>query len=296
MPSISMRRRQGFTLIELMMSMVILAVIGVAFTRLILSQARFFDRNYAKRQARQVGRNSINLLTSDLRMVQDSGGVTVAAANGKSITVIVPYWYGLVCSSTGGTLTASMLPVDSATKALATYNGYAYRNAAGRYVIVQPSNPLSSDAPAASASTPTCTGNGSGQAQLATLTLNGRAGSVMEFKPGNAALTAGTPIFAFQKITYAFASSTTYSGRVALWRQPEGGTNEELIAPFDTSSRFRFWITGTDTSQVTVPTLDKIRGLDLVLNGAAVNTLVGDASVKQSKLTTAVYFKNVRSF
>jgi len=74
--------RRGFTLIEILVAMVIVAIIGAAFTKLLASQSRYFDQQTNIRKARSVARNSMNILLSDLRMVQDRGGIESAAADG----------------------------------------------------------------------------------------------------------------------------------------------------------------------------------------------------------------------
>jgi hypothetical protein len=69
------------------------------------------------------------------------------------------------------------------------------------------------------------------------------------------------------------------------------------MAPFDTSARFKFFVPGRDTSQVAVPaTLATIRGLDLVLNGTAGASAASNSKPPVNRVTTAVFFKNVRAF
>ena len=62
--------RRGFTLVELLLSLVVSAIIGAALVRMVLSQARFMDQQEAWREARSVSRGGINRLLSDLRAVQ----------------------------------------------------------------------------------------------------------------------------------------------------------------------------------------------------------------------------------
>jgi prepilin-type N-terminal cleavage/methylation domain-containing protein len=289
------RRRGGFTLAEVLISIVIIGIIGVAFTKLVMQQSRFFTREYGAQNARQVARNSMNLLMSDLRMVQDSGGIDSASSGGHTIRVIVPYQYGLVCKITASATIASLLPVDSSAVALAKYAGYAWRNSSGRYTIVTPTSPQGSDSVQSYATTSDCTGTGSGQAGISTLTINGRAGRVVSLTPVAASASVRTPLFLYQKITYTFAASSAFPGKYGLYRTPSGGSSEEIMAPFDSSARFKFYVTGQDTSQTTVPSLYNIRGVDIVLNGLAQQANPGQ-SPTQVKMTTAVFFRNRRSF
>ena len=190
---------------------------------------------------------------------------------------------------------ASLLPVDSTEMTLAKYAGYAWRNSAGRYTIVTPTAPQGGDSVTTAASSATCTGVGAGQAGIRTLTINGRTGRVISITPGASGAAAGTPMFLWQKITYSFAASTAFPGLYGLYRTPTGGTSEEILAPFDSSSRFKLYVPGQDTSQTTVPSLSKIRGFDILLNGVSPTVTPGMPRTV-TKMVTAVLFKNSRTF
>jgi prepilin-type N-terminal cleavage/methylation domain-containing protein len=286
--------RRGFTLIEVTIAMVIVAIIGAAFTKLLASQSRYFDQQTNIRKARSVARNSTNVMLSDLRMVQDSGGIDSAASDGKAIRIIVPYRFGLVCGTNGTTTTVSMLPSDSSVVAMAKYGGFAWRDTLrGRYHVV-----TSSGAPVASASPSLCTGNGGGQANLRTFSVAGRTGDILDLNASAATgAIAATPVFMWQRISYSFKASTQYSGYLGLWRDIEGMPPEEILAPFDTSARFRFYVSGGDTSVVSPPALSSIVGIDLVLSAISSRVVSNNInSHSMSKMRTSVFFKNVRSY
>src|SRR5262249_14707283 len=118
--------RQGFTLAEVIVAMVILAIIGTSLVRLLMSQSRFFEKQNASREARVVSRAALNLLLSELRMVETTAGVV--AASSTSLTLRVPYAFGIVCGTSGAVTTISMLPVDSVMNAEPGFSGYAWRN------------------------------------------------------------------------------------------------------------------------------------------------------------------------
>jgi prepilin-type N-terminal cleavage/methylation domain-containing protein len=285
--------RRGFTLIEMIVSMVILSAMGIAFTKYLTMQNRFFERETNAKSARSIARGSMALLLSDLRMVQDSGGVDNVSTDGKTLRVIVPYRFGLYCGTNGLKSTVSMLPADSAVVAMAAYDGYAWRDTTkGRYTLV-----ANSAAPAIGSQPNICTGNGGGQAQLRTVSVNGRAGDILDI-PLIIALPApapGTPVFFWQKITYSFQPSAIFPGLFALWRTQEGGRNDELFGPFDANARFRFYRTGDDTSVTVVPSLDSIRGVDLVLSANSPRISAGRTNEK-AQLVTSVFFKNTRQY
>ncbi len=119
--------------------------------------------------------------------------------------------------------------------------------------------------------------------------------------PASAAAPTISPVFLWQYVAYEFKASAAYPGRIGLYRIEADGTagakEIELMAPFDTSARFRFFVPGQDTSQTEVPALlTDIRGLDLVLNGAAGMPGSAGTTPAVSRVTTAVFFKNVRNF
>jgi prepilin-type N-terminal cleavage/methylation domain-containing protein len=180
------RRRGGFSLAELLVAVVLLGIVGGALTRLVVDQMRFFDGVQVKRGARSAARNSMNVMLAELRMVQDRGGVTAVGGDNKSITVNVPYRFGLFCGTSGTTSTVSMLPIDSMTAAMASFAGYAWRaRSSGAYTNV-------AGATVANSGTPTrCTGTAAGEAGVATVSINGRTGAVLDVTP---AIPASTTI------------------------------------------------------------------------------------------------------
>jgi len=292
-----MRTRRGFTLNEMLISMTVLAIVGMAFTRILRYQTTYFSHETTLRTARTVARTATNLLLSDLRAVQDSGSVDSVAADGKLVRIYVPYRYGLVCGTNSSTTTVSLLPSDSSSSNMSVYKGFAFRNATGRYTFVFPNNPTGSDIPVTSTTPATCTGSGSGQAQISSISVAGRTGDIIDLKSNGASgAIALAPVFLFQRVSYSFRASNVYPGAIGLWRNVENGQNEELVAPFDTSARFRFYKNGDDTSRVTPPDVALIRGLELVLVAKAPRASSSNASSNTVKMVTSVFFKNVRAF
>jgi prepilin-type N-terminal cleavage/methylation domain-containing protein len=292
-------RRAGFSLAELIVAMVLLGILGAAFTRIMVTQGRFSDQQNALRSARTVSRQGMNILLSEARMVQDSNGVDSASADGKTIRFFVPYRFGINCGVSGTKNVVSMLPVDSATVAQAVYAGWAYRNNNGRYNRPSVAAPLGADAPTTAASPAQCTGSGAGQAQIKTLTLNGRAGSVLDITPMTATTAApmGEPVYFYQKVTYSFLPSTAFPGSNGLYRSVMGGSTEELAAPFDTSARFKYWTSGAAASVSAPPAnLDLITGVDVVFVARSIYTPMGKTAPSKTTVVTSIFFKNVRSY
>ena len=86
-----MTDRRGFTLTELLVGMVLMGIVGVALTKLFVSQSRFYDRETQMRRARFVTRTAINAAVSDLRMVEATGGVVSATprVNDPQVSALV---------------------------------------------------------------------------------------------------------------------------------------------------------------------------------------------------------------
>lgn len=296
-----MKVRRGMTLAEVMIALVLIGIVGAMFTKMLVAQGRFFNSQYGQRSARAVSRAPMNFLLSELRMVQDNAGVDAAQADGKRVRLKVPYRFGIVCGTTGGATVVSMLPVDSAVSA--TYAGWAWRAVNGSYTEVAATEPLGAD------SVRDVTGFGEAACTAAHIhkpivnTAGGgtKTGRVLELRPASAAATVVSPVYLWQYVAYEFKASSAYPGRIGLYRiQADGapGAQElELMAPFDTSARFKFFVQDEDTSQIDVPAdLTTIRGLDLVLNGAAGAPASSGSTPAVNRVTTAVFFKNVRSF
>jgi len=289
--------RRGFSLAEIIVATTVLSVLGLAFTQLMLTQGRFSDQQNAQRGARAVARQSMNVLLSELRLVQDSGFVDSAATDGSAIRVLVPYRFGLSCDdASGGSKTVvNFLPVDSLMNAQARYYGYAWRATSGRYnkVFLSDAGGL---APASSTSSSQCNASGTGSTEgVVAPTIAGRSGSILDVRPMGPT-TAGVPVFLFQRVTYTFKASTAFAGKRGLYRVATGGTEEELVAPFDTTARFKYWKQGATASTVAPPALDSIRGVDVVLAGLSTYVPSGKSSPARSTLVTSIFFKNVRSY
>jgi prepilin-type N-terminal cleavage/methylation domain-containing protein len=271
--------RRGFTLVEVIVTMVIVVIVGAAFTRLMIYQSRFFDSQNGDRQARAVSRGAHNAMMSELRMVAVPGGVLAASID--SIVVRVPYAFGVLCGSSAVASTVSLAPMDSMAYAEGGVVGYAWRDSTGNYAYVNASFTMA----------PGLATDCSGAPAITTLP-RGKVVTVSPIVPP--AAVAGTPIFLFRRIQYKFGPSVSMPGRIALWRK-NLGTNvpEELVAPFDASARFRFFVTGSNTSQVNPPALlANLRGLELRLVGASYRNTVGDDAPRVSEIQNAVFFMN----
>ena len=271
------RTRAGVSLVELLVAVTLMGIIGVSILRTFTSQARFADIQSKRLSARAVSRAPVNLLMSEARMVETGSGVVAASAT--SITLRVPVTMGIVCGASGLSTVVSLMPVDSAVLASAATSGHAYRQVNGTYAYTNGAVTIvaGGDAICTAASITKVTG---GQNVLLTPALPVAAG-------------VGTVTFVYQNVRYDFAASSSISGRVGLWRTLQAsGATEELAAPFDAAARFRFFRKNNDTSDVVVPPLNEIRGLQLSLIGASERPRFGRVAPETSRLQTAVFFMN----
>jgi hypothetical protein len=186
------------------------------------------------------------------------------------------------------------------------YAGYAWRNPQGYYTVVVPTAPTGADLPVSSANASQCTGSGSGQARVNTLSLKNssgvvRSGQVLDITPTAPAALQGQVVFFYQRVIYKFAASTAFPGRIGLWRVVQGGSTDELMAPFDTSARFKYW-KAPDAGQpwptasvAAPPAVALIRGLDVVLAAQSRYTPAGKTAPIKSTVVASLFFRNVRS-
>lgn len=275
-----MTSRRGFSLAELMVAMVIAGIIGAALTQLVINQARFVGTQDAAMQARAGARAALNVMTSEFRAVSDSG---LVAASRDSVTIRVPYAFGIACAQVGGATIVSLLPAENSTYNGATISGYAWRDPiTGTYRFVKP-------AIVSSISMTLCADSG-----ITTLAAPGWAARAVAVAPNVLATPTGSLIYLYQEIRYAFASSAELPGRLALWRTVlSTGVREELVAPFDTSAAFQFLVGYTLAVQTSAPAdLNTVRGVRARLVTASEDPPGGRTVPMRFDLTTNILFRN----
>lgn len=296
------RARSGFSLVELITAVVILAIIGVALTKMVIGQSRSFQIDNGSRRARTAGRSAMNILTSDLRMAQDFGSIdSIDTSKNRWVDLKVPVAFGIVCEvNAGSNVVLSIVAVDSFQTASSKYGGYAVRNSTSG--LYEYSRATSSDT-IKTVDQSRC--HGSPKIYADTFPISARKGGVYIASPGpQAGATVGAPVFVYQNVRYQFDTSTIYSKRLGLYRKIRGRGNtdslsEELIAPFDTTARFRYYTnpwTWHDTVTTTAPTnVNTIRGLQIYLPAQSSDTVPGAKTPRTATTLMSVFFKNVRS-
>lgn len=269
--------RDGMTLIELLVAMVVTAIILQGAVSFFTGQSRLVGENESRRSARDASRSAMNVFMADLRRVETGNGVLAASAS--VVDVRVPFALGIVCASSGAGTTVSLLPTDSVRLADAVSGGvagYALRNTAGAWVG------FTSGATVGTGSAATCTAAG--------VTVFD-AKYVRTVAPAAGILPAGTQMLFYDRIRYEFVSEAQ---GLVLYRSINGGTAEELVGPFDPAeTRFRFFRDGDSEADDAPPgTLTDIRGLEIVLHGRGDRPRAGTTTVSTAPFTASVFFKN----
>lgn len=282
----ALRARPGLSLVELLVAVTISGLIGLAVLGTISGQTRLAQTQDALRGTRAISRAAVNIATSEIRMVEAAAGVVAASAG--SVTLRVPYGFGLVCAVDGSDVSVSLAPIDDATYDGAALAGIAWRRdssfgaAEGDYVYV-PGATVDGDG--ADTAAEACTGAGMA-------VLDGGEAVMLDGVSGTAP-TVGSPLFLYQEIVYSFDAAGT--GRVALVRSVTGGAEEELASPFVASgTMFRYYLDGTtDAQDAPVADLTQVRGLQLVLDPATDATVAGSATgIDPQPVNAAVFFRN----
>lgn len=271
-------RRRGFTLIEILVTITLVAIVGLGVTRLLISQTQFFAGATGRRDARAVARNAVNIIRDEMRMIEPRG---IDSATTTRLVVRVPYAMGVYCSAG----TATFAPVDSLGWATAAFAGYAYRDTAVNAVYTYVT---SSTAPTAGT-----VGNCTTSANITPLT-GGQTLAISGLASVSPALVSGAPVLLFQRVTYELAESTLVPGRTALWRRVRDGVDEEIAVPFENTAIFRFFVAGAATPQDTPPADPRtLTGIEIVLVGESERSASNrQGSPEQAPVRLAIFFRN----
>jgi hypothetical protein len=254
--------------------MVVALLLLGALLGVFLGESRLFGQWESQRTARDVARSAAHVLSVDLRRLEATGGVE--AASPSSITLRVPFAIGIVCASSVGSTTASLLPTDSVMLADAKPSGQAWRTSTG-YGYASLTSIVAGSAAV-------CTG-----VNITTVT----GGRVVAISPGaGAAVAAGTPLFLYQRVVYDFVSDA--AGTVLRRRQLSGAESEEVLVEtlVTSGTRFRFFVGSSQVAEDAPPAdLSALRGFELALEGQGEYARPG-APVPSSELAQAVFFRN----
>lgn len=288
------RARRGFSLPELLISMVMVGMIGLVLTRLIVSESRSNNRQVLQRGARSVSRGALNIMMAELRTAEQSSAFSAVVAgnapapSATQLAINVPWAIGVRCTATE----ALMMPTDSLIGAIGRlYNrGVGVRNAGTDAYDLLPNVGVLPHG-----NTAIC--------NLAGINASG-AGAMPGMTPFTVASNMGgglgTPVMFYYQVRYTFKASTSVPGRIGLFRQvfsfSGSEPEEELVAPFNAGSGFQYY-RGTNrmpgaAPAATATNLRDISGIQLNLIGESERNAQGRASPEAANLSTAIFFRN----
>ena len=104
-------RRHGFTLVELLVAMVLLALVGGAIVTVLLRQQQFYNSTHTVLETRQQIRQAAAMLPSDLRGISSVGG-DIYAMTDSSIEFRSAFGTGIVCITTPATGRVNLVPLN----------------------------------------------------------------------------------------------------------------------------------------------------------------------------------------
>ena len=273
----AVRNGRGFTLTEMLVATVTMGIIGTALTRILITDSRFVSRVDAMMNARQAGRAAMNTMAVELNMVSGGG---LLAASPTDVRARVPYTFGVLCERRAGLRYAALVPTDSMMYSTAQPNGLAWLNDSADYTYM-----TAWDVQSLSLADPSaCTD------QRINILAGGQ---FVRMQMSNDTLNIGDVFYLYQTVRYRFYESAELPGRMGLWRRVGGGVWDELLAPFDASSGFQFYVGNGATPQPQVPAdLSTVTGLDLILVGASEVTPQGSTGPLSFEVRTRVNFLN----
>lgn len=295
--------RRGFTLTELLMSLTVLSIMGVAMTRMLINDSRFISRQDAMLMARQASRAALNTIVAEIAMVGDTG---VVAATRDSFTVRIQVAFGITCrAGSSTTRIVSFLPVDSVAWVSADTTGFLWRQRNGIYkrnwgVPIATTSAAADSGKCKADSVRMLPGGKLIKVASLASTPCSTASNLFNSTASNCQPDSLAVAMLYSRITYKFEASADLPGRIGLWRiQYYNSTPEELVAPFDTSARFAYLMGGPNTATLTLRTstvtgagLDSIRGIELRLHGASEKAAQGTSAPQVFRLKTRVRFAN----
>ncbi|HLL46895.1 MAG TPA: type II secretion system protein [Longimicrobiaceae bacterium] len=216
------RGQAGFTLAELIVSLVISGLLATVIFQLVQGQSRFSAMQGARAEVQQNSRGALELITSEIRSLP-AGSIESAGENG--IGFLLPRAWGLVCTTppnsgrVGVVFPPGTFPTEFPTD-LTTDTGWglAMPGAAGGYVAARvTASTVSGGACPDSLGVPT--GNGAVMRQFTYSAL-----------PSAVAAPTGTPVYVYQRVEYDVALSSS-GGPKGYWvRRRSGAGNPEPMA------------------------------------------------------------------
>lgn len=114
------RRTAGFTLVEVMVSLLIALILSGVVFQLIRGQSRFVTVQSAREEVQQNTRGALELMASELRSVEPGG---LVETDSNSVTFLLPRAWGLYCGGSATQMSAVFPDFPTEMRALNSASG-----------------------------------------------------------------------------------------------------------------------------------------------------------------------------
>jgi prepilin-type N-terminal cleavage/methylation domain-containing protein len=227
------RGRDGFTLVEVLVALVLAVLLGGVIFQVVQGESRFATVQSAREEVQQNSRGALEILASELRSAQPAG---LVSADTNSLSFLLPRVWGISCGGGNGTSLPVIFPkaggtvfdLNSASGILAD-TGAAGAPAWGPSPVPTASSrardiTLTALNPALGASGNACSGireDADANALLAAYTVGG---TNIPRAP------AGNTVYLYQLVTYTVAAS---GSEYWIYRTLGSGSAQPLAGPID---------------------------------------------------------------
>ena len=255
MTSCDRSSRAGFTLVEMLVTLVIAGVVGAAVVGLLRQQNDFYQQADEISYAEEGARALAELLPRELRMASPEDIVT---ATSDEVTIRTPIWEGIACTAPAGGQVDAYVYHEPATSVgrSGTYHRRADQAAYGYEDGWYPSVASTGSGPKSSC---TSAGAPAGGADDDYVRLDWSGA------PGGWTVTAGSVIRVYGELTYSLQAAQMWQGQgLSLWRE-----GQELVGPLGSDAGFAYVM--DDGTQTDAPgTLTDVR--QIVVDATALGT------------------------
>jgi prepilin-type N-terminal cleavage/methylation domain-containing protein len=241
-------RRNGFSLIELLVAITITAILATVLFQLLVGQGKLTSLSSAQQEVQQNARGALEIIAADLRATP-SGGISQAAAN--SVTMKVPKAFGIICSSAVDEMYAAFPVVPSTTIPTGTVDSpmgvFKYDSITARWDTA--------DVAGYRSTVTQVTYMGTSHAACNANLLAGTP-AIYRFQGSHFPVGgAGTLIAPFDVVQYSVATSAVSGSSDPLWvvrGNTASGSNQPLAGPVPSTSslQFRFYRTTTGSTAI----------------------------------------------
>ena len=219
-------RTRGFTLVEVLITVVVAGVLGGALMTLVLGQQKFYGHSDDTIVAQQNLRAAMDLMATELRMASPSD---IMQARSDSVVVRFDIMRAVVCDVTGADQVATFVYDSVASANLPSgFRGTAYSGAYDSAFVY--GDGFTSTSSTGGSAQGTCTGNGAPTGQPAS-SYRRESGWTAQF---GVVPDRGSIVRWYGALAYSFRSSTSTTGE-ALFRNAD-----ELVTPFEAGAVFQY--------------------------------------------------------